>query len=227
MMHMTPGIETKRKIIKAAERLFGTLGYDGASLRAITAEAGVNLAAVNYHFNSKEALVQAVLAEKLRPINERRTAILDELEAAAQGRAVPLPDLVRAFVGPVLSPGGSPSERSVITGLLGRMFYEPTPWATRIFAEQVRETGSRFRNALARALPELDPEELFWRFFFLIGTMAHTMATGHILASLSGGRCNPADTEDAIRRLTSFLVAGLKAPVESRKASKQRSKARN
>lgn len=78
---------TKDRILDAAERLFARDGFDATSLRAITAEAKVNLAAVNYHFQSKEALVQAVIGRRLGPINVRRLELLDGYEAEAAGGA--------------------------------------------------------------------------------------------------------------------------------------------
>ena len=59
--------DTKERILDAAEQLFGEHGPSDTSLRAITAAAGVNLAAVNYHFGSKEKLIEAVLSRRLEP----------------------------------------------------------------------------------------------------------------------------------------------------------------
>ena len=81
-------IETKVRILDAAERLFAEQGLD-VSIRAITDEAGVNLAAVNYHFQSKVALVDAVIARRFEPVTKRRFEMLDQLEA--QHGAGPLP----------------------------------------------------------------------------------------------------------------------------------------
>ena len=74
---------TKDRILDSAERLFARDGFEATSLRAITAEANVNLAAVNYHFQSKEALVQAVIGRRMGPVNAQRIALLDACEAEA------------------------------------------------------------------------------------------------------------------------------------------------
>src|SRR5207249_7612515 len=68
--------DTKLRILDAAERLFAQQGFD-VSIRAITDEAGVNLAAVNYHFQSKEALLDAIIARRIEPVNKRRLEMLD------------------------------------------------------------------------------------------------------------------------------------------------------
>src|SRR4029453_18114729 len=71
---------TKERILDTAESLFMEHGFEATSLRAITATAAVNLAAVNYHFGSKEELFQAVLTRRLDPMNQRRVALLDRFE---------------------------------------------------------------------------------------------------------------------------------------------------
>src|SRR5215472_3794191 len=95
-------MNTKTKILNTAERLFAHHGVEATSLRAITAEAGVNLAAVNYHFQSKEALLHAVIARRLDPINQRRLAMLDACEGAAGDGPLPPAQVLDALLRPVL-----------------------------------------------------------------------------------------------------------------------------
>src|ERR1700689_3627548 len=110
---------TKDRILNAAERLFARDGFEATSLRAITAEAGVNLAAVNYHFQSKEALVQAVIGRRMGPVTARRLALLDAYEAEAGDAAVPLEKLLDAFLRPVVEMVGSHAHEFV--PLIGRL----------------------------------------------------------------------------------------------------------
>src|SRR5438128_11520727 len=77
-----PPHETRTRILDAAEELFMQHGFEGTSMRLLTAKAGVNLAAVNYHFGSKDALVEALFRRRLDPMNAARTAELDKLEAS-------------------------------------------------------------------------------------------------------------------------------------------------
>src|ERR1700744_1904733 len=93
---------TKTRILDAAERLFARDGFEATSLRAITTEAQVNLAAVNYHFQSKEALVQAVIGRRMGPVNARRLALLDACELQAAGAPLPLEQTIDAFLRPVV-----------------------------------------------------------------------------------------------------------------------------
>ncbi len=214
--------ETKTRILDAAERLLSEQGFAAGSLRAITAAAGVNLGAVNYHFRSKEALIRAVFARRLEPLNRARLAALDACEARAGGRPVPLEELLEAFLEPVMAMGhgGAPFMR-----LMGMMYSEPTIDIHRIFSAELGPTVQRFLRAFGRTLPGLPPEELFWRLFFTIGALAQTLAAGGLLRFLSGGRCDPTDFAGAKTRLIRFSAAGLGARVEGR-AKKRREECR-
>ena len=95
-----PQHETRTRILDAAEELFMQHGFEGTSMRLITAKAGVNLAAVNYHFGSKHALVEAVFRRRLDPMNVARLAELEKLEA--EDRASSPEAIIRAFITPGL-----------------------------------------------------------------------------------------------------------------------------
>jgi AcrR family transcriptional regulator len=202
-------LDTKTRILDAAERLLSERGFAACSLRAVTAAAGVNLGAVNYHFRSKEELIQAVFGRRLQPINRARLALLDRYEARASGKAVPLPELLHAFLDPLLVPD---NRGAGFMRLMGRMYSEPSLDIFRIFRAEMAEPIQRFLGAFRRTLPELAPEDLFWRLFFTIGAMAQTLAGGALLNLLSGGMCNSSDLEGALARLIHFTGAGLKAP---------------
>jgi AcrR family transcriptional regulator len=200
---------TKSRILDAAERLLAERGFAACSLRAVTAEAGVNLGAVNYHFRSKDALIQAVFRRRLEPLNRERLALLDACEAKALGKALPLTSLLHAFLDPLLDRG---HDGSGFIRLVGRMYSEPSLDIHKMFRAELEGTIARFLPAFRRTLPHLPPEDLYWRLFFTIGTMAHTLAAGPMLRLISGGACNPDDLEGALSRLVHFTGAGLKAP---------------
>ncbi len=202
--------ETKTRILDAAEKLFAENGYSATSLRAITAAAGVNLAAVNYHFGTKEGLIHAVFARKVGPINAQRLAALGDLERKAGRRPLPLDAIVRSLVGPMLRAVQNPEGSAAFRTLLGRAYSEPVLWIT--FAREFEEVVGRFTAALARALPHLPRTEIFWRLHFSIGATAHTLAAAPMLQRMSGGLCGHAGVEAEIDRLVAFIVPGLKAP---------------
>jgi AcrR family transcriptional regulator len=208
-----PAEDTRDRILDTAERLFATQGIDATSLRHITAEAGVNLAAVHYHFGSKEALVRAVFGRRLGPLNQERLRLLDECEARAGAGPPALEGVVDAFIAPTLRLRAEPEQGGEnLCLLMGQLFSESNKWRQIIFAE-FGEAMHRFPAAFRRALPHLPEPELLWRLHFTIGAMVHTLRASGLLVHLSQGQCNPADVEDTLRRLRAFVVAGLRAPL--------------
>ena len=219
--------DTKVRILDSAERLFAEHGYDATSLRAITRKAGVNLAAVNYHFSSKEALLRALFARRLELLNQKRLAMLDAFEAQAGGRPVPAEKIVRALMEPVLRLGGDPAAGGSGFGmLLGRMYSWPSAQVNRIFVSELRDQIERFRSAFRRALPQLPAKELYWRIFFSIGAMAHTLAGASLLEIISDGVCDPMDLDGMVERLIDYAAAGLQAPPPVRLTGKTKKQGR-
>jgi len=209
-----PQHETRTRILDAAEELFMQHGFEGTSMRALTTRAGVNLAAVNYHFGSKDALIEAVFRRRLDPMNAERIAELERLEATES----PSPEgIIRAFLRPSLrmiedAKGGSRN----FSRLLGRTYTEPTKDIRALIGQMYAPAMERYKNALERALPQMPREELVWRMHFMFGTLAYTLAATDTVQLIAG--CKPEDRYDARLledRLTAFLAAGLHAPLTS------------
>ncbi len=207
-------VDTKTHILNAAEELFALRGPHGTSLRQVIVRARVNLAAVHYHFGSKESVLEAVLARRLVPLNAERLALIEAHERARGGRAVPLELILESLVAPALRLSRDPRKGGgTFMRLLGRCFTEPDPAIQAMLTRQFSGVADHFTPAFRRALPGLPAVELFWRLHFLVGAMGHTMADAERLRTFSGGLCNPDDTEGTIARLVSFLTAGLRAKV--------------
>jgi len=191
-------------------------GFEGTSMRLLTSRAGVNLAAVNYHFGSKDALIEALFRRKLDPMNTARIAELERQESEAKGRPLAPEAIIRAFVGPSLrhmedAKGGG---RNFIR-LLGRTYTEPTKPIRVLIGQLYAPTMERYKAALERALPHMPREELVWRMHFMFGTLAYTLAATDTVQLIAG--CKPEDRYDARLledRLTAFLAAGLGAPLK-------------
>jgi AcrR family transcriptional regulator len=201
--------ETRRKILDTAERLFAERGFADTSLREITSAAGVNLAAVHYHYASKEALLQAVFARRMEPLNRIRMAMLD----ACAARAAPsLEDVLDAIVGPVLDVrvredlGGERFAR-----LLGRSMFEPEKALLPVLYREFKDVFLRFTDLLQQVLPGAPPEEIFWRVHFLAGALSFNMVNARQLRTTSGGLCDPADVARARRELVAFAAGGFRA----------------
>jgi AcrR family transcriptional regulator len=201
--------DTRVRILNAAEALFAHNGLDATSMRAITADAAVNLAAVNYHFGSKEGLIVAVYARRLGPVNQERLAMLETAERRSGGPR--LEDVLASYIAPVMrliqddQRGGE-----VFMRLLGRALYEPGDYLAQLFREEMEPILNRFTAALQKCLPFLSAEELFWRMHFGGGALAYTLAQIHRLELLSKGACDPKDVNSVIERLVQFIATGMR-----------------
>ncbi|MEO7143693.1 MAG: TetR/AcrR family transcriptional regulator [Bryobacteraceae bacterium] len=202
--------DTKTRILDAAERLFALHGFEAASLRAITTEARVNLAAVNYHFQSKDGLIDAIVARHLEPINRQRLARLDACEAAAGKRPMELERIMDAFFAPVFD---SPLDgREFFMPLVGRLFTAPEEFLHHVFEKHLSAVARRFDAALSRSLPHLAPVERAWRQSFGIGAMTHTLLLARAIPVVTHGVCDLTDGRALTRRMVAFVCAGLRAP---------------
>jgi AcrR family transcriptional regulator len=214
MTDTAKAISTKDRILDAAERLFAEKGFAQTSLRDITAEAAVNLAAVNYHFQSKEHLIGAVFERRIGPVTERRLAMLDQLEEEAEGGPVSVEGLLRAVIEPVLRMVSTP-EGACAANLIGRAHTEPGDIFEHLFTGQFARVAQRVLCAARRSLPELSEVELLWRMQFAIGAMSHVIAGQRHIKVVSGGRCDTSDVEGMLDRLIAFVAAGCRAPAVS------------
>ncbi len=213
-----PPHETRTRILDAAEELFMLHGFEGASMRLLTAKAEANLAAVNYHFGSKDALIEAVFRRRLDAMNAARIAELERLEKLASdggGRTLTPQQIIGAFVGASLrmiedAKGGG---RNFIR-LLGRTYTDPQKHIRSLIGQLYAPAMARFKSAFERALPQMPADELVWRMHFMFGTLAYTLAATDTVQLIAG--CKPEDRYDARlleARLTAFLQAGLLAPL--------------
>ncbi|MBI3210287.1 MAG: TetR/AcrR family transcriptional regulator [Candidatus Solibacter usitatus] len=200
-------ISTKDRILDAAELLFANDGFEATSLRAITAEAGVNLASVNYHFQSKDALLHAVVARRAGPINQRRIEALQQLEEKLRNEPIPIDELLEAFFRPV-------TECNVLVPrMMVRFHYlEARETFRAIYETHFKPVANRFAPALRKALPHLKPEEAFLRMQFTMGAFAQLAAGSGTMEVVSEGRMHAPTREEALRQLIQFTAAGFRAP---------------
>ncbi len=214
-------VPTKEQILDAAEKLITERGIDAVSLREITAAAEVNLAAVHYHFGSKEGLVQKVFERRIRPVNEARLRMLGEAERAAGDGTLALEAVLRALIEPALRLYAEHERGPQFMRVCGRIYAERSSALEETFDDLFRELVERFRVAVARALPGLAPEELAWRLHFAVGAMIHTLMESERLKRFSGGLCNPGDTEAAVNRLVGFCAAGMRSGITEKLPGEQ------
>ncbi len=210
---------TRDRLLDTAERLFARYGVAETSLRTITTEAGTNLASVHYHFGSKEALFEAVFDRRIEPVNTDRLRRLDDVESGTGPGPLPLEPVLEAFLGPPLRLMHNQGDGGRnFTCLLGRLYAEPVDHKL-FFLRKFEHVADRFSGALARALPDLPPADLNWRFFFMLGSMAFTLGGLDIIQLRSEGQCDPGDVEGNIRRLVAYTAGGFRAPLPDGEAS--------
>jgi AcrR family transcriptional regulator len=191
----------------AAEQLFADHGWTAVSVRSIVSAAGVNLAALNYYFGSKEQLLAEIFAVRAKPIAEERVRLLAGIEG--QGGSPPSVErILEAFLRPALTLG---SDQASFVKLRARLATEPEAITRKILADAFDESSRPFLAALARALPDLPEADLHWRFHFLLGTMVYTMANVGRIQALTDGKCDPGQSDLALQNIVPFLAAGFRA----------------
>lgn len=210
-----PSEDTRARILAAAEALFMEQGFTATSLRGITARAKVNLAAVNYHFGSKDALIREIFDRSLGPLNTARIEHLERMQRDAGGAPLPVERIVEAMVSPALQLSKDPLRRGAqFLRLLGRALSEPAETMREFLPAQYRDTILKFKDAFQQALPHIPEPELVWRMHFTFGAMAYAMAGNDALQLIATCRAEEGDNAEAIiRRLVPFLAAGIKGPL--------------
>ncbi len=199
---MTERIDTKSKILDAAEKLFGMNGFEATSLRDITTAADVNLAAINYHFQTKDCLIDAIVARRIEPVNKKRFELLE-----AAGKDPTVEQILTAFMAPVMQ-----VKVDAVVPLIGRILSNPEVFVERVFHRHLAPVSQRFVEALSKALPELPPSEILWRLHFSVGVLTHTMLWGRIFPKITNGVCDISDREALVDRTVRFVAAGFRAP---------------
>lgn len=213
-----PARETKDRILDAAESLFVANGFQSTSLRRITTMAGVNLAAVNYHFQSKEQLILAVMVRKLEPVNRRRLLLLDRFESESPSHPPSLEKVLIAFLQPVVDEQASGVDLGSFPILMGRLYTEPGGLFQKLFSVAFASIAKRFKDAMTRALPGADPLDILWGMHLTVGAMAHYLARPPVLALLAGrDPAPPPNPSESLDRLVAYMAGGFRALV-SRKA---------
>ena len=198
---------TKNLVFAAAERLFAVHGFQKVSVRDITAEAGVNLASVNYHFGSKDALLFEIFRRRTAELNRTRARMLHEATDAHDGQP-PVRAILEALIAPParwLDPKG---DRLISLQFIIRSRSEGTEAMREALTKDVSHLR-RFADALLAARPDLAPEDVYWRLHFVLG-MIHNNRFGEFdrLHTLSDGLTREDDVEPLIRRMLDFAEAG-------------------
>ena len=198
---------TKERILGAAEVLFAQHGFDGASLRQLTAAAGVNLAAVNYHFGSKDKLVEQVFRRRLDALNQHR---LSELAKVVGQPQTTLEDVLAAYIRPALELSHD-GNGSLFMRVLARAFAEHDDTLRQFLSENYGHVMRQFTAEFARLLPQLSKPELYWRIDLVTGALTHAMS-GFGMIQRKSDVSEQVHREQTAQHLIRFAVAGLSHP---------------
>ena len=203
-----PSDQTRGAIVAAAERLYADRGFGDVTLRDIVAEANVNLAAVNYHFGSKDELIAELFVTRSLALNRERLRELRAAEERGGGRG-DISDILRALVGPTLRGCLGPEhERSTAARFMIRVSIESVPPIRRIRNREIDHLR-KFVGAMRRALPERGDVELYWGLHFALAMAQQTVRDSERLTKLSEGKCDVDDVDDVIERVVSVAVLAL------------------
>ena len=206
--------DTRCRILDSAERLFADRGIDAVSIRDITRAAKVNLAAVNYHFRTKQGLVAEVFARRLKPVNEKRLELLSRVEATAGAGVPAVKAVVEALVRPVVEAGFDAQQQDEhFMRLMGRCMSEANEETYDMIHSYYEEVIRRFDAAFLRALPFLNPDEIFWRVKFTIGSIHHALLACGMAERMPDKVRRRLDAEGVTKRLVSFATAGWLSPL--------------
>jgi|SRR5665647_811310 len=206
--------DTRGRILDAAELLFTQYGFEATTLRQITGAAEVNLAAVNYHFGSKEELIREVFRRRLTWLNQQRLQELDRLEAEAGGLPLKPSRILEVFFGVALRMAADTSGGGrAFMRLLGRTYSKPSEFVRGFLAEEYAAVTARFKAALIKALPGVPREEILWRFHFMLGAVSFAISGTDALHIVAEDALDEGDAEALYARLMSFMIGGLRAPL--------------
>jgi AcrR family transcriptional regulator len=210
-----PSDQTRTAILAAAERLYADRGFGDVTLRDIVAEANVNLAAVNYHFGSKDELIAELFVTRSLALNRERLAELRAAEDKGGGRA-DISDILRALVGPTLRGSlGAGNERSTAARFMIRVSIESVPPIRRIRNREIDHLR-KFIAAMKRSLPALGEVELYWGLHFALAMAQQTVRDSERLTKLSEDKCDVDDVEGIITRVVDVAVLGLTSGAKER-----------
>ena len=201
---------TKDRILGAAEELFAQHGFAATSLRQETGLAAVNIAAVNYHFGSKENLVNEVFRRRMDEMTARR---LQQLEAAQREHPGQLEPVLAAFIEPALALAQDRNGGGAFVRVIARAYAEHNESLRRFLSDQYGHVLRHFGKALAACLPGIDKDTLYWRLDFLAGALTYAMSDFGMIKRPSGAS-EAAHRARAARELIRFAAAGLQAPLK-------------
>lgn len=205
----TPKVDlTRKRIVMAAGKIFAQKGYRAMTLRDVTKEAKVNLAAVNYHFGSKSNLMQAIIETHFAPINQIRSQRLLQLNLQYGEKPIPLEAIFTSLIEPLFMQAVRETKQNLLMQIIGRAFTEPSEFMRSLHKKFFKEICTQFMTELKRTCPILSETELQYRFFFAVSTMLGSLIEPTRLETLSNNNLSGKNSDAICQGLIQFVVAG-------------------
>ena len=198
---------TKDRILYAAEELFAQQGFASTSLRQVTSRADVNIAAVNYHFGSKDNLVHEVFRRRMDVMSAQRLEALAKAAAAAPGELEPI---LAAFVEPALAMAQDRHGGGAFIRVIARAYAESNDSLRKFLSDQYGQVLREFAKAIGPCVPALGKEDLYWRLDFLSGALTYAMADFGLIKR-PPGVSESTHRQRAAKALIRFASAGFHA----------------
>ncbi|MGH8052630.1 MAG: TetR/AcrR family transcriptional regulator [Stenotrophomonas sp.] len=206
-MGKSASFSTKDRILGAAEELFAQHGFAGTSLRQVTSHADVNIAAVNYHFGSKENLVNEVFRRRM---DEMTGARLSQLEQARSAHPGDLRAVLAAFVEPALAMAQDRQSGGAFVRVIARAYAEKNDNLRKFLSDHYGHVLREFGKAIGACVPGLSKEDLYWRLDFLAGALTYAMADFGLIKR-PHNISEAAHRSKAAQELIHFAEAGFRA----------------
>ncbi len=204
---------TRERLLNVAEQLFARRGLDAVSVRDITQAAGESLGAITYHFGTMRKLMVAVFERRMAPLTRQRLEALDAVEKAAGDGPLPLEGVLEAMFRPAVMEAMGGERAGVAVGkLLARSMMDPNPCLERYIHGHIEPVIRRFDAALLRAMPELTPEDVFWRMHLLTGGLHQSLLMMDRKPAGGVPRLR-LDAEGYLRRFVACAAAVFRAPL--------------
>jgi len=211
--------DPQSRILDAAERAFADYGFDGTSMRKIVAAAHVNVATAYYHFGSKEGLLATVFNRRFGPVHEQQWQSLRSLAREFGRTPAPLERILAAMLLPPLRLADGTPQGEIALRLMGRVLADPNARAQRLLQKQYEDLRAAWLAAVQRGVPRLPKTDLWWRFELLWGAFVFVLCNPSRVEQLTGGVCDPTDSDAVLSQLLAVFVAGFHAPAAAKRSA--------
>jgi len=195
------------QILDAAEYLFSKHGLYGVTLKDVAKTVGVHHTLLNYYFEDKRKLFDAVFARRAVITSERRMRALDEYDAATRGKPT-VEGALRAFLDTDLDLYIEGGEGWKNYAALGAQVANAPEWGAELMDQHFDPVVLRLIELLKKALPDCGEADIFWGYHFVTGALMLTLARTGRIDKLSGGLCRSDDFVAVKDRMASFMAGG-------------------